>query len=326
MFQTSIKEEIVCQQTNALRLLQQYVDSEDEIEDDKEEGERKKYRTVSSSSSSSSSSEEIADENFISEIKKKLENSITDEEDEDENEDDSRRTTKVRKKREPLRVKGELLLEELPPIQDLEITVEEKECLELGTITSVVDQLVLVEAYSHSATLDIDSVLFLDKGKRALGKIFDVIGQVSTPIYCIRFNSHEDIAIKNISVGDKVFCAPRTEYTSYVILPSIMGKGSDASWKNDHEVPSEKQEFSDDEQERSVKKKSKNLNKDRPMAVPRRRMNPALHYNQQPHFSWHNQIQQPPPNHQHQQPPPNWQNQNYNNFYNQFPPPPQNNQ
>lgn len=117
--------------------------------------------------------------------------------------------------------------------------------------------LVLVEALRNSIPLDIDSVLFLDNGKRALGQIFDVIGPVIAPIYCIRFNNHDDIAAKGITIGAKVFCAPRTEYSSFVILSNISTKGSDASWKNDIEPPENLIEHSDDEQERAIKRKAK---------------------------------------------------------------------
>lgn len=199
-----------------------------------------------------------------------------------------------------------ILQEDLPPIQDLELEVDEKECLEIGTITSIVDQLVLVEAYPHSAALDIDSVLFLDNGKKALGQVFDVIGQVSTPIYCIRFNRHEDIVSKNITVGSKVFCAPRTEYANFVIISKIMGKGSDASWKNDVEIPDNMIEYSDDEEERSARRQKKNPDQ-QTASTPRRR-------NQSQNYSWHNQINnQPQPNgnwhNQQQLPNSNWQNQ-----------------
>ena len=197
-----------------------------------------------------------------------------------------------------------ILQEDLPPIQDLEIQVDEKDCLEIGTITSIVDQLVLVGAYPHSAPLDIDSVLFLDNGKKTLGQVFDVIGQVSTPIYCIRFNKHEDIVSKNISLGSKVFCAPRTEYANFVVVSKIMGKGSDASWKNDVEIPDNMIEYSDDEEERSARKQHKNP--DRAVAVPIRR-------NTSQNYSWHNQInhQQNNWHNQQQQPPPHFQNYNY---------------
>lgn len=148
----------------------------------------------------------------------------------------------------------------------------------------------LVEAYPHSAPLDIDSILFVDRGKKALGQIFDVIGQVAVPIYCIRFNSNEDINSKGISIGDKVFCAPRTEYTSYVVLSSIMQKGSDASWKNDVEPPSSMVDYSDDEQERKAKRPSRNNDQQQP---PRRPYNnyQQSQYQQYP-MSWHQQSNQ----------------------------------
>jgi Gar1/Naf1 RNA binding region len=134
--------------------------------------------------------------------------------------------------------------------------------------------------------------LFIEKGKKALGAIFDVIGQVSSPIYCIRFNSNEDILAKSISIDDKVYCAPQTEYVKIVILPNIMTKGSDASWKNDIEPPQTCQEFSDDEEERKIKRQSKRQTNNHPENrefIRGRRHNPQLAY---PNYSWHQNIPQ----------------------------------
>lgn len=161
-------------------------------------------------------------------------------------------------------------------------------------ISSIVDQLVLVEAYPHSAPLDIDSVLFLDRGQRALGKIFDVIGPVATPIYCIRFNTNDEIKSKGISIGERVFCAPRTEHTSYVILSSIMNKGSDASWKNDVEPPENLIDYSDDEQERKAKRPPRNPNNEQSNLNRQPRRPYSNHQNQQYQqypMSWHQQSQ-----------------------------------
>lgn len=169
-------------------------------------------------------------------------------------------------------------------------------------------------------------MLFLDQGKLALGKVFDVIGPVSTPIYCVRFNNHDDIVAKGIAVGHKVFFAPRTEYAQFVILSNIMTKGSDASWKNDIEPPENLVEYSDDENERKNKKKGKaNRNNSQPgeqrefvrgqryMVGPQgqlgqgqnqqnRNQNFGHGHNQQPpnlaypNFSWHMNIPPPPSN------------------------------
>lgn len=148
----------------------------------------------------------------------------------------------------------------------------------------------------NSVPLDIDSVLFLDHGKLALGKVFDVIGPVSMPIYCVRFNSHDDIVSKGISVGNKVFFAPRSEYSSYVIFPLVMSKGSDASWKNDVEPPENLVDYSDDEQERRTKRKAKS-NRSQNTGPERREIvrgqrhlpieQPNLAY---PNYSWHQNL------------------------------------
>lgn len=170
----------------------------------------------------------------------------------------------------------------------------------------------LVEALRNSIPLDIDSVLFLDVGKKALGKVFDVIGPVAVPIYCVRFNNHDDITTKGIAVGDKVFCAPRTEYSQYVILSNIMTKGSDASWKNDIEPPENLVEYSDDEQERKTKRQAKanrsqNSNGEKREYIrPRHHMMNQPQYQQQPNYQ---QQYQPNYNH-HQQQQPNQPQQN----------------
>lgn len=41
----------------------------------------------------------------------------------------------------PIKAKGELGIEDLPPIEDLTITVAESDCVELGKISGIVDTL-----------------------------------------------------------------------------------------------------------------------------------------------------------------------------------------
>ena len=158
----------------------------------------------------------------------------------------------------PPKVKGELLPSDLPPIEDLHITVPEYECLEVGTVSSIVDQMVVVKSKPNTAALDLDSILFLDKGQKPLGKVFDVIGPVMQPFYCVGFNSNDHIREKNIEIGNPIFFAPRTEHTNFVFLAELMKmKGSDASWENDKEPPNSNVDFSDDEQERQARKAHK---------------------------------------------------------------------
>ncbi|XP_055376382.1 H/ACA ribonucleoprotein complex non-core subunit NAF1 [Condylostylus longicornis] len=225
-------------------------DSEPVVVNDQEY--RDQIYEIDSDSSSSDSPVELEYEN--------VRRMITDFEgnDEEELEDD---TENMKKRNDPLRVKGELLLHELPPIQDLQITVPEEECIELGKVDSIVDQLVLVNSIPGTVLLNLDTVLFLEKGQKVLGEIFDVLGKVSNPIYCVRFNSKKQIEEKGIEIGQIVYVAPRTEHTQFVILSEIMkSRGSDASWKNDIEPSSRHIDFSDDEEERNYRRSMNNKN------------------------------------------------------------------
>lgn len=80
----------------------------------------------------------------------------------------------------------------------------------------------VVQALKNTPALDLDSVLFLDKGQRTLGRIFDVIGPVCEPAYCVRFNSVEHIREKGIEKEMVVYCAPKTDHTSYVFLGELL--------------------------------------------------------------------------------------------------------
>lgn len=113
----------------------------------------------------------------------------------------------------------------------------------------------LVESLANFAAVDIDTVLFLDKGNRTLGQVFDVMGNVASPIYCVRFNKAQDIIDKKITIGEIVYVAPKTEHTNFIVLSELMNqKGTDASWEDDIEPPTGYDEFSDDEEERIARR------------------------------------------------------------------------
>ena len=142
-------------------------------------------------------------------------------------------------------------LDDLPPIEDLKISVPEVLCDPLGEVAWMVEPLVVVRPKPGKPTLNLDTVLFVEKGQRALGKIFDVFGQVNEPHYCVRFNSSQHIQECDIKVGMIVYYCPNTEYTSLVFLHELQKmKGIDA---NADEPP----EFSDDEEERLYYEKLK---------------------------------------------------------------------
>lgn len=86
----------------------------------------------------------------------------------------------------------------------------------------MVDQMVVVKPKAEKPTLNLDTVLFLDRGRRVLGRIFDVFGQVSEPHYCVRFNSSEHIKQSEIKAGMTVYFCPNTPYTSVVFVHDLL--------------------------------------------------------------------------------------------------------
>lgn len=112
-------------------MLAQYSDSGSDEDDGIDDSVYRKPKS-SSSSSCSSDSDEILD---VKIIEKKIREPV--ESDGDSDDDNPNR----KKKKEPLKVKGELTLNDLPPIQDLQISIDERECMEIGVVTTIVDQL-----------------------------------------------------------------------------------------------------------------------------------------------------------------------------------------
>lgn len=80
----------------------------------------------------------------------------------------------------------------------------------------------VVQALKNTPPLNLDSILFLDHGRQTLGQIFDVFGPVTEPLYCVRFNSADHIKEKGIEKDMKVYCAPKTQHTSYVFVPDLL--------------------------------------------------------------------------------------------------------
>ncbi|KAM3959648.1 uncharacterized protein ACR2FA_006297 isoform 2-T2 [Aphomia sociella] len=121
---------------------------------------------------------------------------------------------------------------------------------------------VIVRSFPETPAVDLDSILFLDNGAKALGKVFDVFGPVTEPHYCVRFNSHDHVKDRGVRPGLDVFIAPRSQHTNYVFLTELMKlKGSDASWRNDIEPPPSQIDYSDDEEERRANRARKEQNK-----------------------------------------------------------------
>lgn len=159
-----------------------------------------------------------------------------------------------------IKTPGELDIEDLPPIEDLHITLPKEELHPVGLVYSIVDQLLVIESIAGQPALDLESVLFRSGGD-PVGQVFDVFGPVANPYYVVRFNKPEDITEKGYQKGDPVYYAPlHADMTQYVFVSELKKiKGSDASWEHDVEPPPEHLDYSDDEQEREARRIRKGL-------------------------------------------------------------------
>lgn len=154
---------------------------------------------------------------------------------------------------------GELKLSDLPPIENLTVSVPAENLLKLGQVLSIVDVLLVVESLELMPPLDLDTVLFKQDGT-PVGQIFDVFGPVKQPHYSIRFNSAQEIQEKALGKGVAIYFAPREDrqLTKFAFIDKIRQlKGSDASWEHDNEPPEAVVEYSDDEEEAAAKRRAK---------------------------------------------------------------------
>jgi H/ACA ribonucleoprotein complex non-core subunit NAF1 len=227
----------------------------------------------SSSSSSDSSDEEDLVHKKVKVVKKKLpatkkEAKEVEEEDEEDDDDEGGSNRKQLERQKYLKTKDELTLDDLAPIEQLNLSVEgDIKLIKMGRVISIVDdKLVIIQSVTCDETrqvpaLDEETILF-DSKRKALGKIFEIFGPVSSPFYSIRFNSAKDIKDNDLdlNVNSFVFFAPEsTKYTKFIFNVDELRqlKGSDASWNHDNEPPAEYLDYSDDEQEKIAKRQLK---------------------------------------------------------------------
>ncbi|XP_030580478.1 H/ACA ribonucleoprotein complex non-core subunit NAF1-like [Archocentrus centrarchus] len=165
----------------------------------------------------------------------------------------------------PIKTQDEVLLEELPAVEEVCVTLpEEAELQPLGSVSNLIQQLVIIQSLKDTPPLNEGSIIF-KSDREAAGKVFEVFGPVSSPLYILRFNSVDQISSKGLKEGTTLYYAPAIkEYTGYILTQQLrLLKGSDASWKNDQEPPEEALDYSDDEKEQEAKRKLKNAKKKR---------------------------------------------------------------
>ncbi|KAI4832987.1 hypothetical protein KUCAC02_015921 [Chaenocephalus aceratus] len=165
----------------------------------------------------------------------------------------------------PIKTRDEVLLEELPAVEEVLVSLpEDAELKPVGTVSSIIQQLVIIQSLKDTPPLTDDSVIFTSD-RLAVGKVFEVFGPVSSPLYILRFSSEEQIRSKGLTEGLTLYYTPSIkEYAKYILTQQLqVYKGSDASWKNDQEPPAEALDYSDDEKEHEAKRKGKNARKKR---------------------------------------------------------------
>ncbi|XP_014205496.1 H/ACA ribonucleoprotein complex non-core subunit NAF1 [Copidosoma floridanum] len=243
-----------------LEVIAMQYDSSDEETNDNEDTVSKKTsvsnvqdyrnRDVVVLSSDSSSDSESDSSSSSSETNSKSSNSDDSKNSNDESNDEIQSKNKNSRTRKNTQPKKEY---DLPPIEDLQISVPEVLCEPLGKVAWFVKEMVVVKPEPDKLTLNLDTVLFIERGKRALGHIFDVFGQVSQPHYCVRFNSSEHIHERDIKEGMTVYFCPNSPYTSVVFL-SELRKSKPVDDLEEDDPP----QFSDDEEERAYLASLKN--------------------------------------------------------------------
>lgn len=197
--------------------------------------------------------------------------SSSDESDENNSIPKDKNTIKHNRKCNEKKKKSEL--DDLPTIEDLKISVSENLCDLIGTVSWIVDSSVIVYPKPKKPTLNLDTVLFVDKGRKTLGRIEDVFGNVEDPHYSVRFNSLMHIQENGVHIGMEVYYCPNSPYTSLVFWHELTTKGTDAEADTlkDGEVP----DFSDDEEESKYyemqKKAGKETNNKEDSTVPYKR-------------------------------------------------------
>ncbi|KAK9885489.1 hypothetical protein WA026_010981 [Henosepilachna vigintioctopunctata] len=167
---------------------------------------------------------------------------------------------------------------EIPDISSLELN-DKDQFLHMGKIHHILKEdgvLVCVVPLPNMPAYDLNTIFFLDEGKKVLGYPWDVMGQVKSPTYVFKLNEHliQDLSIEKDA---KVYCVPNSKYTSLVQVDELMkARGSDASWIADTEVPTEFADFSADEEEQQCKKSSSKLSKRKHSSVEHRKFENAM--------------------------------------------------
>ncbi len=161
----------------------------------------------------------------------------------------------------PIRSKNEKSVEVAPELPE-DYTIPESTPIKyLGTVTSIVENSVLVQS-AVSAEFQVlreGAVLCLENCS-PLGILFEIFGRLQCPIFRVKFNNEAELKDRNIERGMKVYyVVPSAQFALTSQIRSI--RGTDASNVNDEELPESEQDYSDDEEESRAKRERKRQRK-----------------------------------------------------------------
>ncbi|KAJ4944913.1 hypothetical protein JOQ06_013452 [Pogonophryne albipinna] len=122
----------------------------------------------------------------------------------------------------PIKTRDEVLLEELPAVEEVLVSLpEDAELKPVGTVSSIIQQLVIIQSLKDTPPLTDDSVIFTSD-RLAVGKVFEVFGPVSSPLYILRFSSEEQIRSKGLTEGLTLYYTPSIkEYAKYILTQQL---------------------------------------------------------------------------------------------------------
>ncbi|EFJ26785.1 hypothetical protein SELMODRAFT_412557 [Selaginella moellendorffii] len=173
------------------------------------------------------------EQNFGSESKKTHKDSSDDEDD------------------KPPRTKNEI--SSLPPVPKVDVQLQPCHTLvPIGTVSSIVEAMIIVEGDENHQALDEGSILWLTDSRAPLGFIDEVFGPVKKPFYVVRFNDVTEVP-KEARESARVAFVP--DFARTVLKnENLFKKGYDASGVDDEELSDDEVEFSDDEKEAEFKR------------------------------------------------------------------------
>jgi H/ACA ribonucleoprotein complex non-core subunit NAF1 len=146
--------------------------------------------------------------------------------------------------------------ESAPPKPEVEIGSNDEVVL-LGPILHIVENSAVIRGNTDGAYRVLDAGSVLCKADRTVvGAVADVIGNVRSPMYVLRFAQVSDLVKDGLEAGQDLYYP--TKHASFVFTEELRNiKGSDASNLHDEEVGAEEAEFSDDEKEAAHKRELK---------------------------------------------------------------------